>query len=302
VREQAAEAGVDWLTESHSALLIDLDNDADQDLVVATMGGLVIAANDGTGRFAVRATKLFPEGPPIALSAADFDLDGDLDVYAACYSRRVNSRMTNRPVPYHDANNGTRNVLFRNDRDWQFTDATGLVGLDQNNQRFSFACAWEDYDNDGDADLYVANDFGRNNLYRNDQGHFVDVAAAEGVEDISAGMSVAWGDSNNDGWMDLYVSNMWSSAGNRVAYKRQFLRSGVDAATRTAFQRHARGNSLFANLGGKAAPRFRDVSLDAHVTKGGWAWSSGFVDINNDGWEDLVVANGYITQENPRDL
>jgi hypothetical protein len=302
VREQAAEAGVDWLTESHSALLIDLDNDANQDLVVATMGGLVIAENDGTGRFAVRATKLFPEGPPIALSAADFDLDGDLDVYAACYSRRVSSELTNRPVPYHDANNGTRNVLLRNDRDWRFTDATRLVGLDQNNQRFSFACAWEDYDNDGDPDLYVANDFGRNNLYRNDQGHFVDVAAVEGVEDISAGMSVAWGDYNNDGWMDLYVSNMWSSAGNRVAYKRQFLRSSVDAATRTAFQRHARGNSLFASLGGKAAPLFRDVSLDAHVTKGGWAWSSGFADINNDGWEDLVVANGYITQENPRDL
>ena len=264
VRELAAEAGVDWLTESHSALLIDLDNDADQDLVVATMGGLVIAANDGQGHFVVRATKLFPEGPPIALSAADFDLDGDLDLYAACYSRRANSDLTNRPVPYHDANNGTRNVLLRNDRDWRFIDATRQVGLDQNNQRFSFACAWEDYDNDGDSDLYVANDFGRNNLYRNDRGHFVDVAAAEGVEDISAGMSVTWGDYNNDGWMDLYVSNMWSSAGNRVAYKRQFLRPGIDAATRAAFQRHAHGNSLFANLGGRNHHCF-GMSVSTHT-------------------------------------
>ena len=111
-----------------------------------------------------------------------------------------------------------------------------------------------------------------------------------------------WGEYNNDGWMDLYVSNMWSSAGNRVAYKRQFLRPGIDAATRAAFQRHARGNSLFANHGGHVSPLFQDVSLDAHVTKGGWAWSSHFADINNDGWEDLVVANGYITQEDPRDL
>ncbi len=84
------------------------------------------------------------------------------------------------------------------------------------------AASWEDYDQDGDLDLYVANDFGRNNLYRNDDGQFVDVAAEAGVEDISAGMSVSWGDYNNDGQADLYVGNMFSSAGNRVTYQRQF--------------------------------------------------------------------------------
>jgi hypothetical protein len=207
-----------------------------------------------------------------------------------------------RPVPYHDANNGCRNVLLRNDRDWRFTNVTKQVGLEASNRRFSLACAWEDFDNDGDQDLYVANDFGRNNLYRNDGGHFTDVAAESGVEDMSAGMSVSWGDCNNDGWMDLYVSNMWSSAGNRIAFQRQFLREGVTNSTRGGFQRHARGNSLFANLAGRGARQFSDMSVEAGVTIGGWAWSSQFADINNDGWQDLIVANGYITQESSKDL
>jgi hypothetical protein len=176
------------------------------------------------------------------------------------------------------------------------------VGLEQNNRRFTLACAWDDFDNDGDQDLYVANDYGRNSLYRNDAGIFRDVAQELGVEDISAGMSSAWGDFNRDGWMDIYVSNMWSSAGNRIAYQRRFLAGGTDDQTRAHYQRHARGNTLFQNLGSKSAFAFHDVSLPAHVTRGRWAWSSNFFDINNDGWQDLYVANGFITQESRDDL
>jgi hypothetical protein len=170
--------------------------------------------------------------------------------------------------------------------------------MDQNNRRFSMACSWEDYDDDGDQDLYVANDYGRNNLYRNDGGRFIDVAAAAGVEDISAGMSVSWGDPNRDGRMDVYVSNMFSSAGNRIAYQRRF-QSGADPKTRSYLQRHARGNSLFFNDGGTA---FQDVSVPAGVTMGRWAWSSQFADVNHDGLEDILVANGFITQQDPGDL
>jgi hypothetical protein len=124
------------------------------------------------------------------------------------------------------------------------------------------------------------------------------VAAKAGVEDISAGMSASWGDVNNDGRMDLYVSNMFSSAGNRVSYQRKFL-STLDAAVKAEFQRHARGNSLFENLGDGT---FADVSVPLGVTLGRWAWSSKIVDINNDGWDDILVTNGFITQDNPDDL
>lgn len=288
-------AGIDFLDASHSALLIDMDNDGDQDLVVATVDGLVLLSNDGVAHFQ-RAAADVPSIALRSLSAADYDADGDLDLYACRYY--IEDKKSRTPIPYYDANNGHRNLLLRNDGNWQFKDATKETGLDENNQRYSFAAAWEDYDNDGDVDLYVANDFGRNNLYRNTDGYFEDVAASAGVEDISAGMSVSWGDYNNDSLMDLYVSNMFSSAGNRVTYQRHF-KPKIDDTARSLYQRHARGNTLFENMGDG---RFRDVSLEAGVTMGRWAWGSKFVDINNDGWQDIVVANGFLTNEDTEDL
>ena len=299
--DHSTTSGLDWLIETHSALFVDLDNDGDQDIIVATVMGLVFAANDGTGRFEKRGVKLTPEAPPMSLTAADFDDDGDLDIYACCYSPRTSSSLMGRPIPYHDANNGGRNLLLRNDRDWRFRNVTQLVGLDTNNRRFSFAAAWEDYDNDNDMDLYVANDYGRNNLFRNEGGKFTDVAAELGVEDISAGMSATWGDYNRDGWMDLYISNMWSSAGKRIAYQRQF-QPKANGDTRSYLRRHARGNSLFTNQLGSDQSTFQDASLTAGVTMGRWAWAARFADLNNNGYLDLVVANGFITQEDTSDL
>ena len=172
------------------------------------------------------------------------------------------------------------------------------TGLEHNNTRFSFAATWEDYDNDGDQDLYVANDYGRNCLYRNDAGKFTDVAPQLGVEDTSSGMSVSWSDFNNDGLMDLYTSNMFSSAGNRITYQRQF-KSDLPEAVRAQFQHIAQGNSLFQGAPGGT---FKDVSLQAGVTLGRWAWCSKFVDFNNDGMDDILVANGFITAPDPGDL
>src|SRR5258708_37071576 len=100
---------------------------------------------------------------------------------------------------------------------------------------------WEDLEKDGWMDLYVANDFGRHNLYRNDHGHFTDVAAAAGVEDIGAGMSVSWGDFNRDGVMDLYVANMFSAAGSRIAYQPKFAHSQSEETVKH-LQRIAPGN------------------------------------------------------------
>lgn len=300
VEDTSSAANVDWLAETHSALFVDLDNDADQDLVVATVLGVVFAENDGNGKFRPKQTKLTPDAPPMSLSAADFDNDGDLDIYACCYSHRSSSPLMGRPIPYHDANNGGRNILFSNLGGWKFKNNTKRVGLDQNNRRFSFASVWEDFDNDGDLDLYVANDYGRNNLYRNLGDSFIDVASDLKVEDLSAGMSVSSADFDRDGWFDIYVSNMWSSAGNRIAFQRDF-QSSASEQTRTQFQRHARGNSLFHNrLGAKNA--FADISVSSAVTMGRWAWGSGFADLNNDGWEDIVVTNGFITQEDTSDL
>jgi hypothetical protein len=301
--DRAAAAGVDFLDHVASALFVDLDNDGDQDLVLCTLYRVLFLANDGQGRFALRREQPIKEWDVHALSASDFDGDGDLDVLLT-----VGTGASGRPRgAYFDARHGGGIFLFRNDiaanpkipanKPWTFTDVTEAVGLGKDNFRVALAAAWEDYDDDDDPDLYVANDFGPNDLFRNDGGKFVNVAIEARVEDFGSGMSVSWGDFNRDGRIDLYVGNMFSSAGNRITFQTDKLRS-LDRSL-PLLQRFAKGNSLFENLG---SGRFREVGDPLGVEMARWAWSSLFTDINNDGWEDLVVANGYVSNDNPDDL
>lgn len=306
LRDVSARARVDWLEHTSSALFVDLDNDGDQDLaLLIEQTLLLVSENQGDATFKVTFKQRV--GGANSISGADYDLDGDLDLYVTGYIPEDESDQDRSdailaglpaPIPYHDANNGAPNMMMRNDGDFQFSDITEKVGLSANNTRFSFAATWEDYDNDGDPDLYVANDFGRNNLYRNDAGNFVDVAAEAGVEDHAAGMSAAWGDYNRDGTMDIYIGNMFSGAGNRVTYQRRFTEDRKEE-TVGQLRRMARGNTLFANA---ADGTFQDVSEQAAVTMGRWAWGSKFIDINNDGWLDILVANGYISADDTGDL
>lgn len=298
VNEVAAAAGVDILNYTRGALLVDLDNDGDQDLILTVIDQLSFYENDGAGNFTPAAELPFIRGA-YSISAADYDGDRDLDVYV-CRHRADGHDKGEFPVPYpyYEANNGGQNFFLRNDGDWTFTDATAEVGLDVDNSRFSFASSWEDFDNDGDLDLYVANDFGHNSLYRNEGGKFESVAEEIGLEDAAFGMSVSWGDYNRDGLMDLYVGNMFSAAGNRITFQEQF-RPETGEESRKKYQRTARGNTLFENLGDGT---FRDVSTQAGVTQGRWSWASLFADINNDGWEDLMVTNGFVTGDTVDDL
>ncbi len=301
----SASAGVNWLESSRSALLLDLDNDGDQDLVVAMPGAVIVASNDGKGKFTT--TNSLPiADDPMSMAAADYDLDGDIDLFVTLYNpdrllEKSSPSETNqaaRSFVYHDANNGPANFLFRNDikeSQWSFTDVTVNSGMDVNNRRFSLSASWEDYDNDGDPDLYVANDYGRDNLYRNDTSpggaaRFTDVAQEAAIEDSAGSMGISWGDYNRDGYMDSFVSAMWSSAGNRVTYQPKFKDKTPEVKSR--LQRFAHGNTMLKNNGDGT---FSDISEAAGIEMGRWAWSSNFVDINNDGWEDLIVANGFLT-------
>jgi hypothetical protein len=241
--------------------------------------------------------------------AADYDKDGRLDLYVCANfsNTSLGNELPSDSADFviHDANDGGRNSLFRNELEqgeWNFREVTSEIGLDVNNQKYSWAAAWEDYDNDGDMDLYVANDFGRDNLYRQEmvdgQIRFSDVAEAANVENAASGMSTSFGDFNRDGLMDVFVSNMYSSAGNRIAFQEQF-KPDAPEEVRNRMARLARGNTLLQNRGDGS---FEDVSEASGVEMGRWAWGSLFFDLNNDGWEDLMVANGFVTTEDTGDL
>ena len=295
----SAQAGVDWIDSTAAALFVDLDNDQDQDLVLSTLSkpATLLMENDGTGIFTLRSEPIIAK--VYSLSAADFDNDSDVDLYLCNYSSDLGASVSLAGADvFGDANNGGRNVLLCNQGNWNFVDVTNDVGLDVDNRRNSLAASWDDFDNDGDVDLYVANDFGPNNLYRNDQGTFVDVAKMVGAEDRNFGMSVTWGDCDRDGRMDLYVSNMFSAAGNRIVQQAKF-RPDLTDNLRARFLQFARGNTLLTN---SADGIFHDISASAGVQLGRWAWSSNFIDINNDGWEDLLVASGNVTGESAGDL
>ncbi|MDB4438533.1 VCBS repeat-containing protein, partial [bacterium] len=285
----SASSGVDWLDNSTGALLIDLDNDGDADLAVATQSSFLVMENDGTGRFSIRR-QFSGLGPGFSPTAADFDLDGDLDLFVLRYAASGNEIGDfPTPHPFHDARNGGANVLLRNEGGFQFADVTKESGLGENNHRFSFAASWDDVNNDGTLDLYVANDFGPNQLFRNDGAEFVDVSLESGSQDWGFGMSATWGDYDRDGFMDLYVSSMFSSAGNQIVAQSGFNPT-MREETRQKFLKMVRGNSLLRNNKGA---RFSDITQPMNEGFGGWAWGSRFADLNNDGWEYLCCQRVY---------
>ncbi len=299
-RLEARTAGVELLDDTSSALFLDVRNVGRQDLIVLRGAGPLLYLNDGAGRFtlapdAFRFAKP-PQGGFTGMAAADYDRDGKLDLYLCTYSFFQSEAQFRYPVPYFDAQNGPANFLFRNrlntDGSGHFEDVTQASGIDENNNRYSFAPAWADVDGSGWPSLYVANDFGRNNFYRNEGGKFRDVAAAAGIEDIGPGMSACWFDESGTGRPDLYVANMWTAAGQKVVRHPKFPYP-FDGK----WDGHTRGNSFYRNRGGG---QFGAEELG--IAMGRWGWSADAADFDNDGQAELFLTCGMMTGPKQPDL
>jgi tetratricopeptide (TPR) repeat protein len=296
-------AGVGVLDGTACALFADFENKGLQDLLVVCAGGPLLFVNQGNGKFLPKRDAFQfakpPEGTFTQAAVADYDSDGRLDIYFCLYSYYLGLDQYHYPAPYFDARNGPPNFLLHNEGNGVFADRTEAAGLNAENDRYSFACAWNDYNGDGHPDLYVANDFGRSNLYRNNgDGTFTAVSGDAHVNDVGAGMSASWLDYNNDGRPDIYVSNMWSAAGSRVTEQAIFHEKDPEEI-RANYTRHMRGNWLYKNLGDG---KFENVGMAAGVEMGRWAWSSDSWDFDHDGYADLYVANGYISGSDERDV
>lgn len=282
--------GIISQNKSGSGYFFDADNDGDLDFLelqrfhrprfFIKSGNQFI---DKTEEFG--ALKL-PESWFVGAAIADYDKDGDLDIYLTRYK-------WDGDFNYFNAF-GVPNILLENKGDLKFEDVTLSSGMHEGNDRMSFAAAWGDYNNDNLLDLYVANDYGPNRLYQNlGNGKFKEVAANFGIEDKSNGMGVSWGDFNNDGQLDIYISNMHSYAGERITHN---IKKGIDSNTLKVIRRFAKGNTLFANN----RTSFQEPS-DLSSANGGWAWGNAFFDYDYDGDLDIAVVNGYFSNAKAKD-
>jgi tetratricopeptide (TPR) repeat protein len=295
-------SGLGVLDNTTCALFADFSNRGLQDVVVVRANGPLLFVNEGGGRFRHQPDAFqfahSPQGTFTGAALADYDRDGFLDIYFCLYVYYRGAGQYKYPVPYHDAENGPPNFLMRNRRDGTFRDVTVESGLNQNNTRYSFCCGWSDYNRDGWPDLYVVNDFGRKNLYRNNgDGTFTDVASQVGAEDVGAGMSVSWADYDNDGSPDLYVADMWTAAGERIS-SQDIFKTSSPQEVRTLYRKHAMGNSLLRNNG----EAFRDTTESSGVGMGRWSWSSDVFDFDHDGLPDLYITNGMVSGASRPDL
>jgi hypothetical protein len=199
--------GLDTFNQFGSAITDDFDNDGYLDILTSTWdptGAMHLFRNQHDGTFSDRTKDASLEGflGGINMVQADYDNDGDLDVYVI------------RGAWLGDSGRHP-NSLLQNQGDGTFTDVTFDAGLGEEHHP-SLSAAWADFDNDGHVDLFVANEHAKSHSFRspcqlfrnNGDGTFTNVAEKAGVQNMRHAKAVTWGDFNGDRFADLYVSNM----------------------------------------------------------------------------------------------
>lgn len=257
----------------------DYDNDGDLDVYLNNYGPNVLYQNNGDGTF-TDVTKQAGVGNGFQVGAGtcflDMDKDGDLDLYVANYlefSYETHVTKTTRGVPVYANPRYYPPVpdnLYRNNGDGTFTDVSKEAGIAEHaGWGMGMVCA--DYDNDGDTDIFVANDVAENFLFMNDgSGKFEEVALVAGsAYDVSGNsqgsMGVDCGDYDNDGLLDFYM---------------------------TSFQGQL--TALYKNLGNGTFQEVNLITGAGSGTRPHVTWGTSFVDFDNDGDRDIFVAAGHL--------
>jgi hypothetical protein len=262
----------------------DFDNDGWQDLYVTGFGRYVLYRNLGNCKFEDVTEKAGVQAGGFGQGAAwgDYDRDGFVDLFVARYLKLDinhlpefgNPQCIIMSVKVHCGPlglAGETNILYRNRGNGTFQEVTKKAGVLDPGGAYGMQPLWFDYDNDGWPDLYVANDAGPNYLYRNKHdGTFEDVSlisgtAVDGNGKPQGSMGVDAADFDHDGLLDLFVPDY-------------------------AFQY----DTLYWNRGPEG---FVDITTKANLGKPTYpyvGWGTGFFDVDNDGWDDIMVTNGHV--------
>ena len=264
---------------------VDYDNDGLVDLFVTGFGGNALYRGIAPCKFQDVTERAGVRGGGFSTGAAwaDYDRDGWLDLFVARY---VAIDLNNLPefgssptCSYRGIRvqcgprglTGETDLLYHNRGNGTFEEVALKAGVRDDKKYFGLGATWGDYDNDGWPDLFVANDSTPNYLYHNNRaGTFAEVGFEQGVSYSESGgeqgsMGVTWGDFDLDGKLDLFITNFENEP-----------------------------NALYRNLGREG---FVDVTLAARIglpSRPYVGWGTAFVDFDNDGWPDLLVANGHV--------
>ena len=272
-------AGVGSRAYGTGAAVGDYDNDGDIDLYVTNFGEDQLYRNNGDSTFTDVTTHAQVNNSNWGTSCAfaDVDNDGHLDLYVAnyaAYAPENDIRCEERGVHVYcgpHAYPAVHDTFYKNNGDGTFTDMSVLYRPSDLMPQHGLGVTFGDYDADGDTDLYVANDQDPNFLFQNSgSGNFLEVALISGVcyNDMGkeeAGMGADFGDYDNDGWLDLTVSNYQTET-----------------------------NTVYHNHDGTFFTDNTITSGIAEVTHGYLGWGIKLFDYDNDGYQDIFVANGHL--------
>ena len=265
---------------SMGAVFGDYDNDGFEDLLLYRWGRPELFRNEGGHRFtSVTAGAGLPAWANINTAIwLDFDRDGRLDMFlGGYYPERFNlwklADTKIMPESFEYANNGGRKYLYRNLGGGRFEEVSAKVGL--SSTRWALAAVAADLRGTGFPDLFIANDYGVSELFINEGGRFREVGREAGVGFApKSGMNASVGDVLNQGKLAVYVSNI-SEEGILL-----------------------QGNNLWVPAGGSGTvQKYENMARAMGVDLGGWSFGAQFGDLNNDGFLDLYLVNGYVSAD-----
>ena len=250
----------------------DYNNDGQLDILMMRGGWMgskgrmrmSLLRNNGDGTFSDvtrQANLARPAYPSQAASWADYDNDGDLDLFSCSES---------------EGQFQFPSQLYRNEGDGTFTDVAYQAGVQ--NMRYCKGTSWGDYDNDGDPDLYVSNLFQDNRLYRNDgDGSFTDVGQDLGLTEPIPSFATWFWDYNNDGWLDLFVAGYGFKIKDVAA---DYLGMDNKGGRIRLYKNDGRGG-------------FIDVTRETGLYRVHLTMAANFGDMDNDGFPDFYLGTGY---------